>query len=182
MHRKTALMGLAGCLVLLAAMGSLSSAAPPQKKIANLTFPGTVSEADQKYLGLEKPGPFTLQDIKAPYVLIEIMRTACPHCVAQAPALNQLYQLVANSDLKTRLKIISVGSSDDASELKRFRAAHKVPFALVADPECKISSAFSISGTPTTVLVDKSGKVLLVEDGVFGSAGSMLKKIKARVK
>ena len=182
MYRKSALTVLAGCLAIMLAMGSLSSAAPPPKKIADLTFSGPLSEADQKYLGLEKPGTFTLQDIKAPYVLIEIMRTTCPHCVAQAPALNQLYQLVANSSLKDRLKIISVGASDNAAGLKRFRAAHKVPFALVADPDCQIGSAFNISGTPTTVLVEKSGKVLLVEDGVFGSAGSLLKKIKAKVK
>ena len=75
MHRKTILMALAGCLMIMLAMSSLSVAAPPPQKIANLKFSGTLSEADQNYLGLEKPGPFTLQDIKAPYVLIEITRT-----------------------------------------------------------------------------------------------------------
>ena len=75
-----------------------------------------------------------------------------------------------------------MGASDSESDLKRFRTAHKVPFALVADPDCKICSAFNISGTPTTVLVDKNGKVLLVEDGAFNSAGQMLKMIKARLK
>ena len=75
MHRKTALKGLAGCLTILWAMGSLAFAAPPLQKIATLKFSGALSEADRQYLGLEKPGPFTLQDIKAPYVLIEITRT-----------------------------------------------------------------------------------------------------------
>ena len=182
MQRKAILMALAGCLTIWLAMGSQSLAAPPQNRIANLKFSGTLSEADRKYLGLEKPGAFTLQDIKAPYVLIEIMRTTCPHCVAQAPALNQLYKLVANSDLKDRLKFISVGESDHASGLKQFKAAHKVLFALVADPDWGIGSAFGISGTPTTVLVDKSGKVLLVENGVFDSAGALFKKIKAKIK
>ena len=182
MHQKTARMALAGCLAILLAMGSLSSAAPPQNKMAKLKFSGTLSEADQKYLGLEKPGAFTLQDIKAPYVLIEIMRTTCPHCVAQAPALNQLYKLVAKSDLKDKVKIISVGESDNGSALKQFKAAHKVPFPLVADPDWEIGSTFTISGTPTTVLVDKSGKVLLVEEGAFDSAGAMFKKIKAKLK
>lgn len=182
MHRKTALMALAGCLTILLAMGSLSVAAPPQNKIANLKFSGTLSEADQKYLGLEKPGAFTLQDIKAPYVLIEIMRTTCPHCAAQAPALNQLYKLVANSDLNDKLKIISVGESDNASALKQFKANHKIPFPLVADPDWEFCSAFNISGTPTTVLVDKSGKVLLTEVGVFDNPEAMFKKIKAKLK
>ena len=92
MHHKTALMALAGCLTILLAIGSLSLAAPSQQKIAAFKFSGTLSEADQKYLGLEKPGAFTLQDIKAPYVLIEIMRTTCPHCVAQAPRLEPAIQ------------------------------------------------------------------------------------------
>ena len=75
MHRKTVLLALAGCLTILLVTGSLSSSAPPPQKIASLKFSGTLSEADQKYLGLEKPGAFTLQDIKAPYVLIEITRS-----------------------------------------------------------------------------------------------------------
>jgi hypothetical protein len=75
MHRKTVLMALAGCLTILLAIGSLSLAAPSQQKIAAFKFSGTLSQADQEYLGLEKPGAFTLQDIKAPYVLIEITRT-----------------------------------------------------------------------------------------------------------
>ena len=75
MQRRTALMALAGCLAIMLAMGSLSLAAPPPHKVANLKFSGRLSEADRKYLGLEKPGAFTLQDIKAPYVLIEITRS-----------------------------------------------------------------------------------------------------------
>jgi hypothetical protein len=76
MHRKAALMALAVGLTIMLAMGSLSLAAPPQHKVANLKFSGSLSEADRKYLGLEKPGAFTLQDIKAPYILIEITRSA----------------------------------------------------------------------------------------------------------
>lgn len=182
MHHKTALKALAGCLAILLTMSSLSSAAPPQQKIAAFKFSSTLSEADQKYLGLEKPGAFTLQDIKAPYVLIEIMRTTCPHCVAQVPALNQLYKLVANSDLKDRLKIFSVGESDDASDLKKFKAAHKIPYPLVPDPDWQFCSVCTVGGTPTTLLVANSGKVLLVEDGAFASARAMFNKIKAKLK
>jgi hypothetical protein len=75
MHHKTALKVLAGCLTILLAGASLSFAAPSQQKIGALKFSSTLSEADQKYLGLEKPGAFTLQNIKAPYVLIEITRS-----------------------------------------------------------------------------------------------------------
>ena len=75
-----------------------------------------------------------------------------------------------------------MGESDDASSLKQFKAAHKVPFPLVPDPDWKFCSACTVGGTPTTLLVAKSGKVLLVEDGAFDSAGAMFKKIKAKLK
>jgi hypothetical protein len=75
MRRKIGALALAGCLMILLGFGSSSLAASDNAKIANLKFSGPVSEADQKYLGLKNPGNFTLQDIQAPYVLIEITRT-----------------------------------------------------------------------------------------------------------
>ena len=68
-------MALIACLAITLAWWSPSSSATSSQKIANLKFSGTLSEADQNYLGLEKPGAFSLKDIKAPYVLIEITRT-----------------------------------------------------------------------------------------------------------
>ncbi|MHB9072318.1 MAG: hypothetical protein ACYC6G_02210 [Desulfobaccales bacterium] len=75
MRYKTFALALAGCLTILLGFSSSSFAASDNAKIANLKFSGPVTEADQKYLGLKSPGNFSLQDIQAPYVLIEITRT-----------------------------------------------------------------------------------------------------------
>lgn len=75
MRHKTAALALAGCLTTLLGFSFSSLAASDNAKISNLKFSGPVSEADQKYLGLKNPGNFSLQDIQAPYVLIEITRT-----------------------------------------------------------------------------------------------------------
>ncbi|MFA4902206.1 MAG: hypothetical protein WC600_05610 [Desulfobaccales bacterium] len=75
MRHKTFALALAGCLTILLGFSSSSPAASDNAKIANLKFSGPVTEADQKYLGLKSPGNFSLQDIQAPYVLIEITRT-----------------------------------------------------------------------------------------------------------
>ena len=97
--------------------------------------------------------------------------------------MNRLYNLVAKSDLKDKVKFIAVGESDNGASLRRFKAAYKVPFPMVPDPDWAIGvDLFHISGTPTTVLVDKRGKVLLREDGVFDNAGAVFKKIKAKLK
>jgi len=103
--------------------------------------------------------------------------------VEQAPVVNRLYNLVANSDLKDQVKFLAVGESDNGASLQRFKAAYQVPFPMVPDPDWDIGvDLFHISGTPTTVLVDKSGKVLLTEVGFFDNAGAMFKKIKAKLK
>jgi hypothetical protein len=49
MHPKTACMALGGCLAIWLAMATLSSATPPQQKIADLKFSGALSETDQNY-------------------------------------------------------------------------------------------------------------------------------------
>jgi hypothetical protein len=103
--------------------------------------------------------------------------------VDQAPVVNRLYNLVAKSDLKDKVKFIAVGESDNASSLQRFKGAHKVPFPMVPDPDWSIGvDLFHINGTPTTLLVDKSGRLLLAQDGFFDNAEAMLKKIKAKIK
>jgi hypothetical protein len=103
--------------------------------------------------------------------------------VDQAPVVNRLYNLVAKSDLKDKVKLIAVAESDNQASLQRFKAAHQVPFPMVPDPDWAVGvDLFHIGGTPTTVLVDKRGKVLLVQEGFFDNAGAMFKKIKAKIK
>jgi hypothetical protein len=103
--------------------------------------------------------------------------------VDQAPVVNRLYNLVAKSDLKDKVKFIAVGESDNGSSLQRFKAAYKVPFPMVPDPDWDIGvDVFHIGGTPTTVLLDKAGKVLMLEDGVFDRASQVFKELKAKIK
>jgi hypothetical protein len=75
MRPKILVPALVVCLALLLGCLSWSQAATSQAQIANLKFSGPISQAGQKYLGLKTSGSFSLQDIQAPYVLIELMRT-----------------------------------------------------------------------------------------------------------
>jgi hypothetical protein len=103
--------------------------------------------------------------------------------VEQAPVVNRLYNLVGKSELKDKVKFIAVGESDNESSLRRFKAAYNVPFPMIPDPNWAIGvDIFHIDGTPTTVVVDKRGRVLLREVGTFGNAGQMFQKLKSKLK
>jgi len=171
------LMATVVCLAYLLGGVSLAGAA----KGGGLEFPNTVTAADRSYLGLAKAGKFTLKDLNTPYVLLEVLNTNCPHCMAQAAALNKLFRLVQNSDLNSKVRFIGVVSNPPAA-MEKWRQAYKVPFALVADPDWEIAQALKVTGTPTTLVLDKQGKVLLLHNGVFHDAQKVFNELKGRLK
>ncbi|MFA4902292.1 MAG: hypothetical protein WC600_06050 [Desulfobaccales bacterium] len=78
MNRNGVAMAMAGlALIFLFCAASLAADAEPKvgQTVGNVKFTKPMSDEDAKYLGLGKPAEFTLQDIKAPYVLVEQMNT-----------------------------------------------------------------------------------------------------------
>jgi hypothetical protein len=79
MNRKRMSMVM-GCLALIFLFCAASLAAEAEPKVGqtvgSVKFSKPMSDEDATYLGLGKPAEFSLQDIKAPYVLVEQMNTA----------------------------------------------------------------------------------------------------------
>jgi thiol-disulfide isomerase/thioredoxin len=151
--------------------------------IGPVKFAAPLTAAGAKYLGLAKQAPFTIKDVKSPYILIEQFNTTCPHCMHQAPILNQLYTLVQkDSGLAAKVKFISVGQSNDDSAVKMWKAFNKVPFPVIADPNASLGKAINFSPYPVSMLVNKSGKIVWVHIGAFDDANEALKGIKAAAK
>jgi len=144
-------------------------------------FAKPLSDEDAKYLGVA--AEFTIKDVKAPYLLIEQFNSSCPHCMAQAPILNQLFDLVQkDAALKAKVKFMSVGQGNDETAVKMWKAFNKVPFAVLPDPNSTLGKALNFSPYPVSMLVDKSGKLVWVHIGTFESADEALKGIKAAAK
>jgi thiol-disulfide isomerase/thioredoxin len=151
--------------------------------VGPVTFAAPITAEGAKYLGLAKQGPFTIRDVKAPYILIEQFNTGCPHCMHQAPILNQLYNLVQkDSALAAKVKFMSVGQSNDDSAVKMWKAFNKVPFPVIADPNANLGKAINFSPYPVSMLVNKSGKIVWVHIGSFDNANEALAGIKAAAK
>jgi peroxiredoxin len=180
---------LSCCLALIVCFGTVSLAAgaeaEPQvgQMVGNVQFSGTITPEGATYLGLAKQGPFTLKDVKAPYVLVEQFNTSCPHCMHQAPVMNQLFDKVqADPQLKSKLKFMGVGQGNDEAQLKMWKAFNKVTFPQVPDPSSSFGKALNFTPYPVTVILDKTGKIVFVHIGAFDNADETLQKIKAVVK
>ena len=187
MKRKSLIGILATCLGIMLIFSGISVAAEKEPVVGynagNVQFSAPISAEDATYLGLDKPKPFTLKDVKANYVLVESFNTTCPHCMAQAPVLNKLYEMVQNDpQLKNKLKFVSVGQGNDANAVKMWKTFHKVPFPVVPDKDSKLGKALNFSPYPVSTVMDKSGKVVWVHVGSFEGADEALKGIKNAVK
>lgn len=148
-----------------------------------VTFAAPMSAADATYLGLAKPGEFTLKDVKSPYVLVEQFNTSCPHCMHEAPFLNQLFDRVQqDSALKGKLKFMAVAQSGDTGPVMAWKAMQKVPFPVLPDPNSTLGKALNFTPYPVTMVVDKSGKIVWVQVGAFDDVDEVFKGIKAAVK
>lgn len=152
------------------------------KDYGNLSFPAVLSEHDQKYLGLSSTGAFKLENIGAPYVVLENMRTSCPHCLAQIPGMNSFFKLVQKSDLKGKVKFMAVAQGCSAADVRNFKKGHKVAFPILADPKGTVGQALGLSGVPTTVVLNRSGQALRVHVGDIGSPKQALAELRGLVK
>ena len=176
-------------LALVFFLGAVSLAGAAEKdpvvgqSVGIVKFKAPITEDGAKYLGLAKAGAFTLTDVKAPYLLVEQFNTSCPHCMAQAPVMNALFAKVeADPQLKAKLKFVGAAQGNEVPQVKMWQAFHKVPFALVPDPDNSYGKALNFTPYPVTTILDKTGKVLFVHIGAFENADEVLAKIKAIVK
>jgi hypothetical protein len=186
---KNKVLVVSCCLALLFCLGVVCLAgaaeAEPQvgQVVGSVKFKAPITEDGAKYLGLAKADPFTLADVKAPYLLVEQFNTSCPHCIAQAPVMNALFSKVqADAQLKDKLKFLGAGQGNEAPQLKMWQGFHKVPFALVPDPDSSFGKALNFTPYPVTVVLDKTGKIVFAHVGTFESADEVFTKLKAVVK
>ena len=151
--------------------------------VGAVKFAKPMSEADAKTLGLAKVEPFTLKDIKSPYVFVEQFNTGCPHCVRQAPLVNALYNMVQqNPALSAKMSFLAVGQGNSDKDMAAWKAIQRVPFPLIPDPDGTFGKALNFSPYPVSMVLDKSGKILWVHIGEIESAEEALKGITAVVK
>ncbi len=116
------------------------------------------SSAHRNYLGLPaEASQFTLADVDAPAVLIQIFSMYCPICQREAPEVNELYSALQRKDLADTIKILGLGAGNSDLEVQVFQERYDVPFPLISDPDYVLHKAFGGVGTPYFVLAQPSG-------------------------
>ncbi len=126
---------------------------------------------DRAYLGISGGNFFSIKDIKAKVILVEIMNVYCASCQNMAPIYNKLFTLIeSKADIKKQIKMIGIGAGDNDEEIKTFRDHFRVPFPIVPDAQYAMHKAIGGSPTPFSILVRRGpkGKTVVVASTHLG--------------
>lgn len=182
-------------LVLLLALGLVHPALAQQTPFAvgdrlpDVSMTAPESAEHRNYLGLPpEAARFTLADMDAPAVLIQVFSMYCPICQREAPEVNRLFAALQEKGLADRIKLLGLGAGNSNLEVQVFRDRYAVPFPLISDPDYILHRAFLEVGTPYFVLAqpaDPPGEghiVRLSHLGAFDSVEQFLDDLLSAVR
>ncbi len=109
-------------------------------------------------------GKFDVRGERGNVVLLNVWATWCGPCRFEIPALEKLHSKYEAKGFKV------VGVSIDEGEVapvKQFVSEHKMRYPIVLDPDGKLVSLFQTTVIPTSVLVDRKGKVVWKKYGMI---------------
>jgi peroxiredoxin len=150
--------------------------------VATIRLPIPDNPNERKYLGVSGKHPFTIPQVKADLVIIEVFSLYCPQCQTAAPEVNALYQMIeAIPHLKGKTKMIGVGAGNSIVEINTFKEKHRVPFPLFPDPDFAIHKLLEEVRTPYFMVVkldkNRTCRVIHVKEGPFGEAENFLQQV-----
>lgn len=105
--------------------------------------------------------PVKLSDYKGKYLIVDIWGTWCPPCRAEIPHFVELLKKYQSKGLEI-VGINYEGGDDekeDVEKIKKFNKEFGVPYVCVIGDEKTQSQVPNFEGYPTTLFIDKSGKV-----------------------
>lgn len=112
--------------------------------------------------GLEGQLPETT---KNKVLLLDFWASWCQPCAESFPVLEELHKRY----LDQGLVIVGVSTDDKKANMEKFLKKHPVTFPIVRDAAQKLVAQVDVSTMPTSVLVDREGKIRFMHSGFHGA-------------
>jgi thiol-disulfide isomerase/thioredoxin len=171
--------------VLLVSAGFSSAASQPPAVggvLPEFSLSVPQNDNNQKYLGVVGKEAFSIPEIKADVVIIEIFSMYCPFCQREAPSINEMYRKIESDQrLKGKVKLVGIGAGNSTFEVGFFKKTYNVPFPLFPDGNFSIYNKIGEVGTPYFICIriknDGSHRVFYSRVGGAKDADQLMKKL-----
>jgi peroxiredoxin len=140
---------LAACAVFAVVAGTASSAIAPATAAPDFTLHAMT-------------GPnLRLKEQRGRVVMVNFWATWCGPCRQEMPQLNRLYEKYKGSGFV----LLGVNVDDDTSKAAEVASKLGVTFPVLLDTDKAVSKMYDLSTMPSTVIIDRDGKVRYVHRG-----------------
>jgi thiol-disulfide isomerase/thioredoxin len=126
---------------------------------ADVIKPGAAAPAFQLHSSANTD--LSLSDLKGQVVLINFWASWCGPCRQEMPVLEQLYKKYKPAGFA----LLGVNVEPKSADAEGFLKSTPVSFPILFDTDSKVSKLYEVSGMPSTVILDRSGKVRYVHHG-----------------
>jgi peroxiredoxin len=124
-------------------------------------------------------GTLSLGQLKGQVVLINFWASWCGPCRQEMPLLEGIYKKYH----KLGFTLVGVNVEPDAKAANAALEKTPVSFPILYDPESKVSQLYNVASMPSTVIIDRHGKVRLLHRGYKpGDENEYMDSVRALVK
>ncbi len=119
---------------------------------------------------------YSLSQFKGKVVVLEFFAPWCPHCQADAPMFNELYDAYKDKDVQF-LAVSATPYGRNYSQTNRdpitmddikwFQDTYGVKFPMLFDKDLKAADQYGIAFYPTVYIVDRNGNVASIPTGDY---------------
>jgi peroxiredoxin len=153
----------AGAALLLLCQSAPAATAPMGDMAPDFTLPAASG------------GNERLSEHRGEVVVLTFWSSHCSACIAQLAALSELQATYRPAGLVT----LAISVDDDMKSATQFAKSHPARFPLLLDRQKEVSRAYNIEQLPTTVLIDRRGRVRYLLGDYHGTDNSYVAQVRA---
>lgn len=110
-------------------------------------------------------GAMTDVQFQGSFTVINFWATWCPPCKAEMPEFEEFYKENAG-----KIAFYAINIQESPERVKTFLKAGKYTMPILLDSNGEIARSYRVNAIPTTIIMDKNGKIVFRKSGAMSKA------------